>query len=100
MLSGLIALGIFFSLPKVVAIVQEAVKAPQFKYGNAWAESIWDPRKQADPAVKGRIQDWYRDTSGGSGLAGRLEGLQNAGGVKGAAGGIIKGLGRVAGFIK
>jgi hypothetical protein len=47
MLSGLIALGIFFSLPKVVAIVQEAVKAPQFKYGNAWAETI-----AQSPAVK------------------------------------------------
>ena len=36
----LIGLGILLSIPKAVNIVQELMKTPPFKYGNAWSESL------------------------------------------------------------
>lgn len=38
--SGLIGLGILLSIPKAVSIVQELMKTPPFKYGNAWMEPL------------------------------------------------------------
>lgn len=35
----LVALGIFLTMPKAISILQEALKAPPFKYGNAWLEA-------------------------------------------------------------
>lgn len=37
--TGLIGLGIILTIPKALNILQDALKTPPFKYGNAWLES-------------------------------------------------------------
>ncbi|MCL4397868.1 hypothetical protein M1403_02445 [Patescibacteria group bacterium] len=54
--SSLIGLGILLTIPKAVNIVQEMLKTPPFKYGNAWQESLTAGATGAQFAGRGALE--------------------------------------------
>lgn len=56
---GLIGLGILLTIPKALDILKEVLKAPVFKYGNAWGESLNAGGKGA--VITGRVADKLAD---------------------------------------
>lgn len=64
---ALIGLGIILTTPRVINILQEALKAPAFKYGNAWMENLQPVKSTA----AGIIQPWSQE----AGTRGRIYGV-------------------------